>query len=587
MARQKFLSLATLVVTASLGCHGTIGDATGDGTGPGTGPGTKPGPGTGPGPMTGPDTGAGNRGGGGTGTGGMPGTNPPTPGDPLAAGTMPLRRLTRREYNNTLRDLVGDTANRADAFPADKDSEFLFRRAQVVSSTDADALEGAAEAAAATLAAKITTIAPCVGMAEDACARKFVTDFGLRAYRRPVETDEATRLMALYTTGRTTLGLDYPGTIQLMIEAMLQSPGFLYHWELGNGLPVVEGKVVRLNGYETASRLSYAIWGSMPDAMLFDAAKADALKTADQVQAQARRMLGDMRARDTVIGFAEEWLNLDQVSERPKDTMVYPEWNDALKAAMTGELRSFISNVVFDGDGRFTSLLMGTNSYVNQPLAAIYGVKGITGTNMTPTMLDGNQRAGLLTRAGFLAVTGATNGSHPIKRGHKIHERLLCLTLPPPPNNVPPAKPPTASGTTRQHTEEHDKMPCAIACHSIMDPIGFAFEHYDGIGRYRDQDNGQPVDSTGSIDLDGGKKPFTDAKSLSQVLSASTDVAQCFATQWLRYAFKRNDTEADRASLEAVDAAFADANSVKDLLVGLVGTRSFRYRTPGTGEKLQ
>jgi hypothetical protein len=243
--------------------------------------------------------------------------------------------------------------------------------------------------------------------------------------------------------------------------------------------------------------------------------------------------------------------------------------------------------VVFDGDHKFTSLLLGTNTFVNQPLAQLYGMRNVTGTNMTPGTLDANQRAGLLTRIGFLAVTGATNASHPIKRGHKVHERLLCLTLPPPPNNVPPAKPPTAAGTTRQHVEEHGKMACAVACHSIMDPIGFAFEHYDGIGKWRDQDNNLPVDSTGSIAIDGGTKPFTDAKSLSQVLAGSTEVAQCFATQWLRYAFKRGDSSADRASLEAVDAAFAKANSVTDLLVGLVGTKSFRYRTPGAGERLQ
>src|SRR6185295_9894627 len=210
-------------------------------------------------------------------------------------------------------------------------------------------------------------------------------------YRRPVDVEEGNRLMGLYTTGRSALALDYQGTIQLMIEAMLQSPAFLYHWELGNGVPTVEGKVVRLGPYETASRLSYLIWGSMPDAALFDAAKMNALASPEQLQAQAKRMLGDTRARDNVAAFAEEWLNLDQISERPKDAMVYPEWNDALKAAMSAEMKSFISNVVFDGDGRFTSLLMGTNSYVNQPLAAIYGVRGITGTNMTATMLAATQ----------------------------------------------------------------------------------------------------------------------------------------------------------------------------------------------------
>jgi hypothetical protein len=458
----------------------------------------------------------------------------------------------------------------------------------VVSSQEADTIKDAAEATSTYVSSKVMTLAPCAaGAAEDGCARKFIADFGLRAYRRPVATDEVTRLMELYNNGRTGLGLNYAGAIQLLIEGMLQSPAFLYHWELGNALPSVEGKVVRLNHYEIASRLSYLIWGSMPDPMLFDAAKANALGSAAEVQAQAKRMLGDPRARDTVISFSEEWLNLDQVTERPKDMMVYPEWTDALKAAMAAELKSFVSNVVFDADGKFTSLLMGTNSFVNQPLAAIYGMKGITGTDMKPVTLDGEQRAGLLTRAGFLAVTGATNGSHPIKRGHKIFERVLCETLPPPPNNVPPAKPPTESGTTREHTEEHDKMPCAAACHALMDPIGFAFEHYDGIGRFRTQDNGKDVDSTGELDVDGTKKPFMDARDLSQILASSTAVAQCFATQWLRYGFKRTDTEADRASLEAVDTAFAKNKSVIDLLVGLVGTRSFRYRSPGEGEKLQ
>ena len=590
MARQKYLSLATLLLlTAALGCQGTIGasEDTPGGTKPGTKPGTNPVPD--PGMTGGGDTGAGNRGGGSTGAGGTSGGGvTPTPSDPAAAGPMPLRRLTHLEYNNTLRDLLGDTANRADAFPADKDTDFVFfRRAGVVSSQDADSLKDAAEATAAALAAKITTLAPCVGMAEDACAKKFVVDFGLRAFRRPVEVDEGNRLMGLYNTGRTTLGLTYPQTIQLMVEAMLQSPAFLYHWELGNALPQVEGKVVRLNHYENASRLSYLIWGSMPDAALFDAAKSNTLGTGEQLQAQARRMLGDPRARDTITSFSQEWLNLDQVTERPKDPMVYPEWTDAVKTAAATELKSFVENVVFDGDGKLSTLLLGTNTFVNQPLAAIYGMRNVTGANTTPGMLDGNQRAGLLTRVGFLAVTGATNASHPIKRGHKIHERLLCGTLPPPPNNVPPAKPPTVAGTTRQHVEEHDKMPCAVACHKIMDPIGFAFEHYDGIGKYRDQDNSLPVDSTGSIEVDGVEKPFTDAKSLSQILASSTEVAQCFATMWLRYGFKRLDTSADRASLESVDAAFAKANSVTDLLVGLVGSRSFRYRTPGVGEKLQ
>jgi hypothetical protein len=211
----------------------------------------------------------------------------------------------------------------------------------------------------------------------------------------------------------------------------------------------------------------------------------------------------------------------------------------------------------------------------------------VTGADLKPAMLDASQRAGLLTRAGFLTVTGATDGSHPSKRGRRVYERLLCGELPPPPPVVPPPKPASAGGTTRQRFEEHDTNPCAGACHEIMDKIGFAFENFDGIGKYRTTDNGGAVDATGSIELDGSRQPFANALELSAMLAKSPTVASCFARQWLRYAFKRTDTEGDRASLEGITTSFMKANSIADLLVSVAGSRSFRYRTPGNGEKLQ
>ena len=203
------------------------------------------------------------------------------------------------------------------------------------------------------------------------------------------------------------------------------------------------------------------------------------------------------------------------------------------------------------------------------------------------TATDPLKRAGLLTRAGFLTVTGATDGSNPVKRGRRVYERLLCGVLPAPPKDVPPAPDASTGGTTRARFERHDKNPCTGACHSIMDPLGFAFEHYDGIGKYRDMDNGGTVDASGSIDLDGSAHAFNGAVDLSKALAGSASVARCFATQWVRYAFKRSDTEADHASIDTVTAALNKSNSITDMLVGLVGTKSFRYRTPTTGEKLQ
>jgi hypothetical protein len=222
---------------------------------------------------------------------------------------------------------------------------------------------------------------------------------------------------------------------------------------------------------------------------------------------------------------------------------------------------------------------------VTQPLAQLYGVSGVTGTAAKQVMLDPTQRSGILTQAGFLTISGASDGSNPAKRGRKVFERMTCGELPPPPPNVPPPKPPSAGGTTRQRFMEHDQMACAQGCHNVMDPIGFAFEHYDGIGAYRTLDNGQPVDASGSITLDGMKKTFNDAIELTGLLAASPEVRGCFVTQWTRFALLRAETAADQASLNGAYAAFVNGNfSVKELLVGVAKSRTFRYRSLAMGE---
>lgn len=564
-----------LVVGLGAGCSGTVGEP---GVPTGSGPGTIGGPGTG-GPGTG-GPGAGGPGAGGPGTGG-PGV---VPGDPNAAGPMPLRRLTHAEYNNAVRDLLGDSTRPANAFPLDRDPEFLFRRAGLASLQDVDTMGDAAKAMGAAAQSKATTLAPCpAGMAEDTCARNFIASFGLRAYRRPLAADETERLTALYTTGRTTLMLNYAGAIGLLVEGMLQSPAFLYHWELGNNLPIVEGAVIKLGPYENASRLSFFIYNSMPDQALFDAAAANKLGTQAELEAQARRMLADPKALETVSTFAEEWLNLDQVAERPKDPAVYPEFADELKTAMVAETRALIA-AIMKGDQRLSTLLTATSANVSQPLAALYGAAGGASATLNPA-----QRAGLLTRASFLTVTGATDGPNPVKRGRRIYERFLCETLPPPPNTVPAVASATSSvgKTTRQRFEDHDTNPCALACHDVMDKLGFAFENYDGIGKWRVTDNGGPVDASGTVQLDGAAVSFGNAIELSKALANSATVARCFSTQWFRFATKRTDGDADLASINAVTAAFAKAGSINDLMVGVAGSRSFRYRTPGTEEKLK
>ena len=289
---------------------------------------------------------------------GKPGDQPSAarPGDPNTAGPMPLRRLTRREYNNTIRDLLGDTSRPADGFPPDQESDFTFRRAGLVATVDATRLGGAAETLADAAEARFATLVPCAPAApadEEPCARKFIESFGLRAYRRPLEPDEVERHLKLYRDGRGAAQLDHQGAIKLLIEAMLQSPHFVYRWELGPGSGQKEGTGGapgplrdRLAGCRTPC------WGSMPDQALFDAAAGGRLATEADVEREARRLLADPRAKETLITFVEEWFGFDQLADRPKDAKLYPEWKDDLKAAMTAELRAFVGQVVFDGDAQ-------------------------------------------------------------------------------------------------------------------------------------------------------------------------------------------------------------------------------------------
>jgi hypothetical protein len=549
------------------------------------------GAGTGVGSSGGTGTGATAGTGAATGTGGGAGTVAP---DPNAAGPMPLRRLTSREYLNTVRDLLADTTSvAADDVPGEADdisnNAFPFRQPTSISTVDSTNLELAAEALAKGVSTRLSTILPCTpanASAEAGCASQFITTFGLKAFRRPLSTVEVSDLNALYQTARTMLMLDFNGAIGVLAEAMLQSPGFLYHWELDPGPALRDGAVVQLGNYQIANRLSYYLWGSMPDAALFAAAAAGQLATADGVQTQAQRMLMDTKAQNMVADFVDDWMDVNTIVLQPKDPAFYSMWSPDLVTAMETEVRSFGTSVIL-GTGLFGDLFTSTKSSANQALAAIYGVTGITGTTPKAVTLDASQRGGILTLAGFLAVNGATDGSSPVRRGHAVLTRLLCLRVPDPPANVPPPSPPTPGLTSRQRFEQHDMQACTGACHAVMDPIGFGFERYDGIGRYRTTDQNLPVNSNGSIVLDGQTHAFADAVALGKLLAASAQVQSCLSTQVMRYALNRWETGADAASIESARTAFqAGGLNIRTLMTSVATSRTFRYRSPASGEVL-
>jgi hypothetical protein len=216
---------------------------------------------------------------------------------------------------------------------------------------------------------------------------------------------------------------------------------------------------------------------------------------------------------------------------------------------------------------------------VSGPLAKLYGVAD------GATSLNAAERSGLLTRAAFLTVTSAADGSNPVKRGKRIYEGLMCKVLVPPSNvEIPPAAPPSAGGTTRDRFSKHSENPCA-ACHKVLDPLGFGFENYDGIGKFRSMDNGLPVNAASVMNLDGVDVSFNNGVELSAALAKSDEVRACFATHWLRYALDRNETADDSPSIQAAVTAFKGGNyAVPALIKGVAAARSFRIRTLAAGE---
>lgn len=495
-------------------------------------------------------------------------------------GASPLRRLTQSQYDNTVRDLLGDATHPAQSFPPDETSgEFSNATSLTVSPLLAQAYQTAAEALAAKAIAKKSTLLPCdpVSAGEDSCAKQFIAKFGRRAYRRPLTPVEASALFALYTTNKT--GGTFDEGIQSVIEAMLQSAPFLYRVEFG-ATDTAKGSVLPLAPYEMASRLSYFLWNSMPDDVLLAAADTNALSTSDQIAAQARRMIADSKAHDTTRDFFDQWLKLKSLDGVSKDSATYPDFNDGVRASMLAETRAFVDWVMWSAGGSVETLLSSNVSFVDANTARLYGIQAPQGGGVVKTTLDASQRAGILTQPSILTIIAKPNQSSPVLRGKFVRERFLCQPLPPPPANlviIPPEVKPGA--TTRERFAEHDKNPACAGCHTLMDPIGFGFEHYDGMGKFRTTDQNLPVDATGALsdsDVDG---TFDGAVELAKKLAQSKAVKECVATEWFRYAFGRGETQDDSCSLTAAKKAFGGAQyDMRELLVALTLTDAFRFR---------
>jgi hypothetical protein len=499
----------------------------------------------------------------------------------ISPGQAPLRRLTQSEYNGTVRDLLGDQTGPADSFPPDqKIGDFTNTAvALTVPPLLAQAYQSAAEQLAGSAVKNFSTLVACnPAMAgEDACAQQFITTFGKRAYRRALTSDEQTGLFGLYQSNRS--GADFSNGIQAVIEAMLQSAPFLYRVEFGDATQP-NGTGLPLTSYEMASRLSYFLWGSMPDDALFAAADGGQLATKDQLATQARRMIMDMKARSSVEQFYTQWLTLGQVAGIAKDKTTYPEFTPTLQSAMQAETTAFIDWVMWQSDAKMQTMLTAPVSFLNAELAGLYGVSGVTGTALQKVDLDPTQRAGLLTQPALMTVLGKADRSSPVLRGKFVRERLLCQPISPPPSNIVITPPQLTPGvTTRQMFSMHDKVEPCKSCHTLMDPIGFGLENYDGVGKWRTVDQGQAVDATGTMSASDVDGTFNGAVELAKKLAQSQEVNDCVVTEWFRYAFGRGESADDACTMANLKQSFVAAGfNIQELLVAMTQSDAFRFR---------
>jgi hypothetical protein len=518
------------------------------------------------------------------------------------AGTLPMRRLTLREYDHMLADLVGDTtapAEGSNAWSPDAPNAVLF--VAPTSTPDLfvnlynETADTVVDTALAALAAgkpagklSIPCTNPANTAAETTCATQFITTFGLSAYRRPIAAAEQKDLLTLFSTVRG-LGQTFTQSIGAIVKGMLQSPNFLYHWEIGPTAPVAGADgLVPLTSWQVASRLASSLWEAEPDATLLTAAQAGQLNTPAAVTTQVTRMLADPRSANGLFYFHEQWLFAFGSQSHDMTTLgkSSPLFTASAAAGVQTEFTQFISSV-YSGDGTLQTLFTAPYTYANHDLAAIYGATG-PATGFAQVQLNPAQRSGIFTQTAFLATMASDAVDNPVYRGLSIYLKVLCGAVGSPPAVVPAVNF-IATGTTRQSFDAHGSSACANMCHGRFDPAGFAFENYDGNGAYRTTEANQPVDSTGVFPTPGGATlSFNNAVDLSQQLAKSTEAQTCVDRQWTRYLLGRPETMAEAGSMDlAAQKANATAGySLRDMVTSLMSSKAFLYRQPSAGETL-
>ena len=418
---------------------------------------------------------------------------------------------------------------------------------------------------------------PATAKDEEPCARTILSALSRRAFRRPVTDSDLKPLMAFYKAGRHERDFDYG--IEKSLRAVLVSPDFLFrieHDPVGSG----PGSVYPITDFELASRLSFFLWSSIPDAPLLDLAEKGKLKSPVILEQQVRRMLDDPRAESLVGNFAGQWLYLRGLAQVKPDQDAFPEFDESLRQSFQKETELFFQNILRE-DRSVIELLDANYTFLNQRLAEHYGIPKIYGSQFRKVALTDPNRGGLLGQGSILTVTSYPNRTSVVQRGKWILENLLGAPPPPPPPDVPELKPHGKDGkilTMREQMEQHRTNPICSSCHSRMDPIGFALENYDGVGRWRSEDRGSAIDASGK--LPGGVQ-FDGPAGLKKLLLASyrDDFVATVAEKLLTYALGRGLEYYDQPAVRTIARQAARDNyRISALIAAVAKSTPFQMR---------
>lgn len=512
--------------------------------------------------------------------------------DPAA---LTVRRLTHSQYNNTVRDLLGDQIQPANGFPKE-DYIHGFKNqleGQGVSPLQAEAYGKAAErlAQAAFRGGDQRGLIPGqpASPTDTTLADKFVRQFGLRAFRRPLTDAESAQYVRLLQNeaGRSA---DFLAGAGLVVEAMLQSPHFLFRIERGRGGPFEQ--------YETASRLSYFLWDTLPDDELLKAAERGKLATAEQIEARARRMLADPRAKTSFDEFLAQWLRFDDVLAATRDRRRFAEFNTVVAGAMVEETRRLFNHLVWN-DRNFMEFFTADYTFVNAELAKLYGLPEPAEEFARVAYPPGAGRAGVLGHGSFLVATSNPAETSPTSRGLFVRNQFLGHEVPAPPPGVNTSLPElteAAPMTNRQRLAVHLNSESCASCHKLIDPIGLGFEQYNPIGAFEEKmlvqfgsgRRGAPstkvellVDTSAHIQGIENSN-FSTPKELGRILANSKTCQRCIVKQLFRYTFGREETAGDQAELDVmVDKFRASGFRFRELVVAMVTSKLFLQKGLG------